>query len=77
MYKSLKDIMIETDSLPYSFIVGDRRYEVFISQFLGKEGGYSAGVWEMNGDKKEHLYCIQYGKTELEAKANLKKYLLK
>lgn len=73
----LKEMLIETNNLPNSMIIGDTKFELFTAQFLGKEAGFSAGLWQMKGRDKEHLFAIKYGKTEQEAKDNLKNYLIK
>jgi hypothetical protein len=73
---SLKEMVELTGCLPNSMIIKDRRYEISVSQFLGKQGGYSCGLWEMNGTERVHLYSITYGATEDEAKENMKQRIL-
>lgn len=66
--------------LPDSFIVEDdlsaTRFEREIKKLYGKDNGYSAALWQMSGLEKVHLFAIKYGKTEEEAKENLRQYLL-
>lgn len=49
-----------------SLFIKDRRFEIELKPFLGRDYKLMGCMWEMDGTKRIHLYSIKYGQTKKE-----------
>lgn len=72
---TLIELIETTGTIPNRFTT-TRGVTMEYSSGKMSDGDYSAMYWQIVNGKKEHLWAIQYGATEEEAKEKMKAHLL-